>query len=121
MPNTRLAGTTMREDVDVPAGLAQRAEIGARRLAPGMMTRSADCGMGVPGSTIATVTLGSACKRVEVVEIGDARQPRHGDRVAAGSSRGPPLQRQRVLGGQAGCAGEQRDGAEARDFGQLTR
>ena len=46
---------------------------------PGRMTRSASRGSGAPGATKTSFDAGLDAERIEIVEIGDARQHRHGD------------------------------------------
>ena len=92
------AAAHMRGEVDVPAVGAEIGEVGAGGFRAGdQHQRRRRPGSARPGSTMSTTTPGSADKRVEVVEIGDPRQPRHGDlharsRAAAlpGPSRLPP-------------------------------
>ena len=47
---------------------------------PGRMTSRASPGKGAPGGMIITADAGFGFKRIEIVEIGDVRQHRHGDR-----------------------------------------
>ena len=55
-----LAGAMVGEDVDVPARLAQGREIGDGRLGAGDDDEIGRAGAGVPGSTMTTLTPGSA-------------------------------------------------------------
>ena len=60
-----------------------------------------------------SVTPGSSLERIEIVEIGDARQARHGDDEAARAVRACFLERERIFGRQSPRVGEMRNGAEA--------
>ena len=60
-------------------GAPERVEIGDRRLRAGQDDHVGIAGQGAPGGRSSTPTSGSAAQRVEIVEIGDARQQRHGD------------------------------------------
>ena len=57
---------------------------------PGRMTRSASPGSAVPGCTRTRSTSGSASQRIEIVEIGDVRQDRHGDLELGAFAAAPP-------------------------------
>ncbi len=77
-------------------------EVGGRQGAAGLGKRHRDAGL--------------EPERIEIVEIGDARQARHDDPVLAlrASRR---LEREDILGGQLAGIGEPRDRAEARHTG----
>ena len=69
----------MRQDVDVPALAAQEGEIGERRLRSRQddQRRVARQRLARPDQDQLDRRLGA--QRVEIVEIGDVRQQRHGD------------------------------------------
>ena len=69
----------MREDVGVPALLAHRFKVGDRRLRAGDEDQVAIARNRSPGLDDQYIDVRLGAKRVEVVEVGDARQSRHGD------------------------------------------
>ena len=88
------AAATMRRRVEVPALRAQKSARSAIvDLEPGRMTSAASPGSGSPGRTKTSSTSGSGLQRIEIVEIGDARQHRHGDLRAAAAPARQPLER----------------------------
>ena len=102
----------MGQDVDVPAGLAQRRQVGAGGLAAGNDDEVGIAGERTAGPDDVDADAGLRPQRIEIVEIGDARQARHGNAETAGPPVGS-LQRQRVFGGQARCPRQVRHRPEA--------
>ena len=86
---------------------------------PGRMTRSASPGSAVPGCTRTRSTVGFRLQRIEIVEIGDLRQDRHGDlELRALAPRLRMIERQRILGRQMPRVGKIRHEAERRPAGR---
>ena len=75
---------------------------------PGRMTRSASPGSAAPGRTRTSSTVGLGVERIEIVEIGDVRQDRHGDAHARVRLRwrAALLERERIFGRQQPRVGE---------------
>ena len=116
------AAPAMSFDVDVPAGLAQRGEVGDGRLGAGQDDEVGVVpGSGSPGRRKIEFHAGLERERVEVVEVGDARIGEHGDeRLAAGRRlSSATVEGERVLGGQAAGVLEERHEAEAGPAGGL--
>ena len=90
---------------------------------PGSTTRSASPGSARPGWTNATDDVRLGRQRVEIVEVGDARQPRHGDADRPPSRRRGCLafEHHRVLRRQPSRRLEPGHDAEARQAGALAR
>ncbi len=113
-------GAMMGEDVDVPAVFAQGGEIGAGRLGAGDEDEIGIARQGLAGLNQGHGDAGLGAEGIEVVEIGDARQARHGDVEAAPLPRAHVIEGEGVLGRQAGrrrrsgARGRGRDGRCAR-------
>ena len=103
----------MRLDIDVPALITQHGEVGNGGFGAGQQDQ-----VGLGGDRAAgldnvdgDVRLGG--QRVEVVEIGDARQARHGDAHGPVGAAGPLVQRHRVFRRQRSRTREPWDDAVA--------
>jgi hypothetical protein len=72
------AAARMRQDVDVPAFGAQRGEVGERRLRAGQQHEIGERQRAARRHQLER-DAGLGAQRIEIVEIGDARQARHGD------------------------------------------
>ena len=73
------AVAAMSEDVDVPALAAQEVEVRERRLRARQDHQRRVARQRPSGLDHDQLDPGLGAKRVEIVEIGDARQHRHGD------------------------------------------
>ncbi len=108
------------EDVDVPALGPQRPQVGAGRLGAG---EDDEVGRGdrPAGRDELEADAGLEPERIEVVEIGDARQARHDDAERARAAPARGLEREHVLGREAVRIGKERHRAEAGDAGAARR
>ena len=111
----------MREDVDVPALGAQAGEIGDRRLRAGQDDEIGTAAAARRARTSDQRTSGSSLQRIEIVEIGDARQTGDGDRdaVRAGALRRRSSATASSAGSRA-ARGETGNEAERRPAGALS-
>ena len=88
----------VRQDVDVPAFLAQHGEVGDRGLGAGQDHEGAVPRQGRAPAQQQELHPGLGGQRVEVVEIADAGQHRHGDpQGGAGVARGRPEGGEQIL------------------------
>ena len=91
---------------------AQECEIGDRRLAAGQDDQRGLGGNSLAGPHHHEPDLRLELQRIEIVEIGDARQHRDGDRHARARGGRRALQRRGVFRRQARGGGKERDEAE---------
>ena len=114
MPEHPPAAPHMGEEVDVPALRAEKGKIGDRRLAAGQDDEIGDR-QRLAGVHEDEPHVGLQPQRIEIVEIGDAREHRHGDasRGAVGA-RFAVAEAERVLRRQARGAAKERQRGRAR-------
>ena len=87
------AAAQMGGDVDVEAGGAQRRKIGDCRLRAGQHDQIGVAGQRAAGPHADEFDRGLGIERIEIVEIGDVRQDRHGDAYARVFLRRPAVRR----------------------------
>ncbi len=107
------AAPDMGADIDIPALGADERQVRERRLGSRQDDEIGVARQGFAGPDEGDGDVGLGDQRIEIVEIGDPGEHRHGDadvRIAAGLSLA--LQRHRVLGGQQACRREPRRDAE---------
>jgi len=110
-------GTDLRLDIDVPAFRLERRQVGPRRLAARQDDQIGSFGNRRARLNDHDIDARFGAERIEIVEVGDTRQARHGDDVAAGAGSARNVQGQHVLGGQFCGIGEVRDRPKARPPG----
>ena len=103
-----------------PAG-AERGEIGARRLRAGQQDQVGRLRQRPARLDHGDGDIGLGAQRIEIVEIGDARQARHGDEIGAAGALLRMIEGERILGREARRIGKIRHRAEARHAGALPR
>ena len=121
-PKHHAAAAHMRGDVDVEAGVAQRVQARDGRLRARQdheidVARQRRAGMNAD-----QIDIGLRLQRIEIVEIGDLRQDRHGDlQLGAFAPFRRMVERQRILGRQMPRVGKIRNEAQRRPAGRLQR
>ena len=94
----RAAAAPMRGDIDVESRRAQRGEIGDGRFRSGQNDQIGVAGQRRTRPHANELDRGLGVERIEIVEIGDMRQDRHGDaQLCLRFRRMALLQRQRVF------------------------
>ncbi|OWK23777.1 hypothetical protein AJ87_29860 [Rhizobium yanglingense] len=108
----------VRLQIAVPAGSAQITEVGNRRFRPGQDHQRCIARQPVSRLHEDELDIGLGTQRIEIVEIGDARQNRYGDLQRTGGAPGEALQHDGVLRRQAGGGLQPGHHAETRPSGE---